>query len=139
MRPFIACKYLNDAYSAQAAKALSRKLAGTVSTSRIIGILRIMKRLPPDSSVETVSVRITGRVQGVGFRAACLRQAHKTAITGWIRNAADLSVEALLQGPHDQVDRMLSWLLTGPPGARVDEVSSQVLITDRHFDRFEQW
>ncbi len=105
-----------------------------------IGILQIMKRLFPDNSVETVSVRVTGRVQGVGFRAASIRQAHKLGITGWVRNATDLSsVEAMLQGPHDKVDRMLSWLLTGPPGARVDEVSSQVFVTDRHFDRFDQW
>lgn len=114
-------------------------MAGAMGKRRNIGILQIMKRLPPDSSVETVSVRVTGRVQGVGFRAACIRQAHKMGVTGWVRNAADHSVEAMLQGPHDQVDRMLSWLLTGPPGARVDEVSSQALATDRHFDRFEQW
>ncbi|WP_425012214.1 acylphosphatase [Paralcaligenes ureilyticus] len=110
-----------------------------MSESFNIGILRIMKHLPPDNSVETVSVRITGRVQGIGFRAACIRQAHKMGVTGWVRNAADQSVEAMLQGPHDQVDRMLSWLLTGPPGARVDEVSSEALVTDRLFDRFEQW
>ncbi len=114
-------------------------MANAASKRCNIGILQIMKRLPPGSSVETVSVHITGRVQGVGFRAACIRQAHKMGVTGWVRNAADHSVEALLQGPHDQVDRMLSWLLTGPPGARVDEVNSQVVATDRYFDRFEQW
>ncbi|UHL64846.1 acylphosphatase [Paralcaligenes sp. KSB-10] len=97
-----------------------------------------MKNLSSNSSLETITVQITGRVQGVGFRAAAVRQAHMLGITGWIRNAADKSVEALLQGSHDQVDLMLSWLLTGPPGARVNEVINQQQVIDRRFDRFEQ-
>jgi len=97
-----------------------------------------MKQLPLDHAVETVSVRITGKVQGVGFRAAAVRQAHGLGITGWVRNAADSSVEAMLQGPVDQIDRMLSWLRMGPPAARVDELASQKEFTERHFDRFEQ-
>ena len=97
-----------------------------------------MKKLHRDSHVETLAVRITGRVQGVGFRIATVRHAHMLGVTGWVRNAEDGSVEALLQGPHDQVDRMLSWLHMGPPAARVRDVTSQEEITDRYFDRFEQ-
>lgn len=97
-----------------------------------------MKKLSANHAIETVSVRITGHVQGVGFRAAAVRQAHAMKITGWVRNNADSSVEAVLQGPHEQVDRMLSWLLTGPPGARVAAVESQEMHTERYFDRFEQ-
>lgn len=97
-----------------------------------------MKKLHRDSHVETLVVRITGRVQGVGFRIAAVRHAHMLGITGWVRNADDGAVEALLQGPHDQVDRMLSWLHMGPPAARVQEVASQEEITERYFDRFEQ-
>lgn len=83
-------------------------------------------------------VRITGRVQGVGFRIATVRHAHMLGITGWVRNAPDGSVDALLQGPHDQIDRMLSWLHVGPPGARVAQVESAEENTQRYFDRFEQ-
>jgi acylphosphatase len=97
-----------------------------------------MKHLPVNHSVETLSATILGRVQGVGFRAATVRHAHQLGLGGWVRNNADGSVEALLQGPHDQVDRMLSWLLQGPPGARVDAVNSRDIQTDRHYDRFEQ-
>jgi len=82
--------------------------------------------------------RITGKVQGVGFRAAAVRQAHALAVTGWVRNNADGSVEVLLQGSHDRIDRMLSWLLVGPPAARVANVESSDIVTERHFDRFEQ-
>lgn len=97
-----------------------------------------MKTLPENHAIETVSVRITGHVQGVGFRAATVRQAHAMKITGWVRNNSDNSVEAVLQGAHEQIDRMLSWLLTGPPAARVISVDSQEMPTERHFDRFEQ-
>ena len=44
----------------------------------------------------------------------------------------------MIQGPHEQVDRMLSWLHVGPPGARVDEVANQQEFTDTFYDRFEQ-
>jgi acylphosphatase len=94
--------------------------------------------LSPDLFIETLSVKVTGRVQGVGFRAAAVRQAHWLGVTGWVRNAGDKSVEACLQGHPDQVDRMLSWLHAGPPGARVNEVTHQQQFTERHFDRFEQ-
>lgn len=97
-----------------------------------------MKTLPVNHNFETVSVRVTGHVQGVGFRAAAVRQAHALEITGWVRNNPDGSVEAVVQGPHDQVDLMLSWLLAGPRDARVAAVESHELLTERYFDRFEQ-
>lgn len=97
-----------------------------------------MKKLAKDHQFETIMVNITGRVQGVGFRIATVRHAHMLGITGWVRNAPDGSVDALLQGPHDQVDRMLSWLHVGPPASRVAQVESKEENTERQFDRFEQ-
>ena len=98
----------------------------------------LMKTLASPHDFETLAVRITGKVQGVGFRLATVRHAHMVGVTGWVRNAPDGSVEALLQGDPDQIDRMLSWLHHGPPAARVDEVSSEREFTERHYDRFEQ-
>jgi len=97
-----------------------------------------MKKLTPDTNVETLSVRVTGKVQGVGFRMATVRQAHSLGVAGWVRNLEDGAVEALLQGPHDRIDEMLSWLRTGPPAARVDDIESHEVQDDRHYDRFEQ-
>ncbi|WP_322998263.1 acylphosphatase [Castellaniella sp.] len=97
-----------------------------------------MKSLNPADSVETLSVFIQGKVQGVGFRAAAVRQAHGLKLGGWVRNLPDGRVEALLQGPHGAVDRMLSWLLQGPPAARVTGVQHEEVRTERHYDRFEQ-
>lgn len=97
-----------------------------------------MKKLTPETDVETLSVRVIGKVQGVGFRMATVRQAHSLGVAGWVRNLDDGSVEALLQGAHDRIDEMLSWLRVGPPAARVDEIESQEIHDERHYDRFEQ-
>lgn len=97
-----------------------------------------MKSGPPDNVITTVSVKITGRVQGVGFRAATVRQAELLGITGWVRNTADDSVEATLQGALAQISLMISWLRKGPPAARVDGVASRPETGAHHFQRFEQ-
>lgn len=97
-----------------------------------------MKKLPQETNVETLAVIVTGKVQGVGFRMATVRQAHSLGIAGWVRNLEDGAVEALLQGAHDRIDKMLSWLNVGPPAARVDGVQAMEVQDDRRYDRFEQ-
>lgn len=64
-------------------------------------------------------VRITGRVQGVGFRAWTLIEAGKLGIRGWVRNDRDGSVAALIAGPEVAVATMLDRVRHGPPGAMV--------------------
>lgn len=66
-----------------------------------------------------VRVVVRGRVQGVGFRYSAFRQANGLGLTGWVRNRADGSVEAWLEGPNADVAAMLDWLTTGPGYARV--------------------
>lgn len=93
---------------------------------------------PLASAIETVSVRIVGKVQGVGFRLATVRQARLLRVRGWVRNGIDGSVEALLQGTTDQIDRMLAWMREGPPAAEVREVLSEVQYEDRRYANFAQ-
>jgi acylphosphatase len=69
-----------------------------------------------------VCVRVTGRVQGVGFRAWTRRQAERRGLAGWVRNERDGSVAALIAGPSEAVAQMLDLLADGPPGARVTDV-----------------
>ncbi len=69
-----------------------------------------------------VKVVISGRVQGVGFRASCQRQAVALGLTGWVRNRWDGTVEALFEGPAEAVDAMLAWCHQGPPAAYVTGV-----------------
>jgi len=65
---------------------------------------------------------ISGRVQGVGFRQFAADAAQREGLSGWVRNRADGSVEALADGEVEAVTRMERALRTGPRGARVDEV-----------------
>ena len=65
---------------------------------------------------------VRGRVQGVGFRWFVEREAHVLAVSGWVRNNADGSVEVLAQGTRDQLLGLHSRLRQGPRAARVDEV-----------------
>ena len=69
-----------------------------------------------------VQVRVTGRVQGVWFRGWTQAQAERLGLDGWVQNAEDGSVEAVLAGPEAAVDAMLAALRRGPELARVDAV-----------------
>ncbi|XZG69017.1 acylphosphatase [Chitinibacteraceae bacterium HSL-7] len=71
----------------------------------------------------SVLVRISGKVQGVGFRWATVTEARRLKLTGWVRNRRDGSVEAHFEGPSATVDAMLAWCNTGPVHARVDAVA----------------
>jgi acylphosphatase len=67
-------------------------------------------------------VVVHGRVQGVFFRDTCRREARFRGVTGWIRNAADGSVEAAFEGDPAAVEAMIDWSHRGPEGADVTAV-----------------
>ena len=89
----------------------------------------------------TRHLRITGRVQGVGYRDSLRREALARGLTGWVRNRNDGSVEAILQGDPRAVDRVTTWARRGPPAARVDGVLAQDAAGDlaRPYRGFERW
>jgi acylphosphatase len=70
-------------------------------------------------------VLISGRVQGVFFRDACRRLAEQHGVAGWVRNLPDGRVEAVFEGPGDDVRRLVDWARTGPRLAAVDDVAVQ--------------
>jgi len=78
--------------------------------------------------IKAVMVRITGRVQGVGFRDWTQREASRLGLTGWVRNEADGSVAALLMGSEAAVAAMLHRLHEGPSYSRVDGVVSEAAV-----------
>ena len=69
-----------------------------------------------------VHVTITGRVQGVFFRAACAEEARRLGLAGWVRNVPDGDVEATFEGHGAAVAAILAWCATGPPLAAVERV-----------------
>ncbi len=66
---------------------------------------------------------VTGRVQGVSFRASTAHEARRLGVVGWVRNRDDGSVELEAEGPDDRVAALLAWCEHGPPAARVDRVA----------------
>lgn len=72
-------------------------------------------------------VSISGRVQGVFFRAETRRAARSLGLSGWVRNLADGSVEALFEGDRGAVDEAIDWCGTGPPAAVVGKVDVEWL------------
>ncbi|MBB4286687.1 acylphosphatase [Roseospira goensis] len=83
----------------------------------------------------TVRVSITGRVQGVAYRAWTEQTARRLGLDGWVRNRADGSVEAVFQGPPPAVGRMVAACHDGPPAARVTGVTQTQAapLTERGF------
>ena len=80
--------------------------------------------------LRTVRVVVSGRVQGVGFRAWAERQAAIQGVAGWVRNRYDGSVEALLSGEASAVEAMIAACRTGPRFATVDDVTVIDAVAD---------
>ena len=79
------------------------------------------------STITTVRLIITGRVQGVWYRGWTVDRARELDLAGWVRNLTDGSVEALVNGPKDKVDALTDLCRKGPRLARVDDIDVGVI------------
>ena len=80
-------------------------------------------------------LQISGRVQGVGFRYHMCRVANELGITGWVRNRRDGSVEAMVSGTPDAVEKIIAWARRGPGHAVVTAV--EIGAGDGSYERFD--
>ncbi len=85
-------------------------------------------------------LRITGSVQGVGYRAALCAAAEARRVAGWVRNRSDGTVEAEVAGSPEAVTALIDWAHRGPPAARVaavhvEPIEADVLITGGFMQR----
>ena len=69
-----------------------------------------------------VRLLISGRVQGVWYRASTKQQADDLGLTGWVRNCQSGQVEVIAEGADAAIDKLISWCRTGPSMARVTDV-----------------
>jgi acylphosphatase len=65
---------------------------------------------------------ITGKVQGVFYRANARDEARRLGLTGWVKNLPDGRVEAVVEGQEEQVKKLIDWCHRGPPAATVRDV-----------------
>ena len=80
-------------------------------------------------------LKISGRVQGVGFRYAMAEEAARLGVTGWVRNRRDGTVEAVVDGDADALEAIVAWARQGPRGSHVTDV--EVIEVTECFARFE--
>jgi acylphosphatase len=83
-------------------------------------------------STRAVDVVVTGRVQGVFFRASCAEQAERLGVAGWVANRADGSVAGHFEGGADAVGELLDWCRSGPPRAAVAGVEVEESALEGH-------
>lgn len=81
-------------------------------------------------------LEIRGLVQGVGYRWAMVEEARRLGIRGWVRNRHDGSVEAMVMGSPEAIDRIVIWTRQGPRSAVVTTVD--VFAGEGSFDSFDE-
>ena len=82
-------------------------------------------------------VFISGKVQGVGFRAFTQEQAQRLKLTGFVRNLADGRVELVAEGAAGGIEKLIEQVKHGPPSARVDGFDCKDETLGGEFERFE--
>jgi len=85
---------------------------------------------------KALHIMVTGRVQGVWFRANTQKTAQALGLAGWVRNTPDGNVEIHVQGEKVSVNKLLSWCYKGPSGSRVDKVDFNETVADTYLDGF---
>ncbi|MHB8723834.1 MAG: acylphosphatase [Casimicrobiaceae bacterium] len=95
--------------------------SGRLTDAKTVAALALYSRWRA-APTRSCRVRITGSVQGVGFRDWMVAAAQDAGVEGWVRNGHDAGVEARIQGPRDACDRLLERCRRGPRAAQVDAV-----------------
>lgn len=91
----------------------------------------------PASSGKRVYARVTGTVQGVGFRYFTQRKASRLGLVGYVRNMPNGSVELEVEGERDVVDAFLDSVRAGPPGSRIMDFYTDARPIQKTIDEFE--
>ncbi len=81
-------------------------------------------------------VRISGIVQGVGFRWRALQKAEELGLKGWIRNRHDGDVDAVLQGNNEKIEAMIRWMERGPSRALVQNIEVEWKKPEKLYEGF---
>lgn len=83
-----------------------------------------------------VHVLISGRVQGVFYRAGAQKKAHELGLTGWTHNTVDGKVEIVCEGEKDVVEEFVAWCKQGTPFAKIEDCTVELQNYTGEFDDF---
>ena len=92
-----------------------------------------------DPTAVRARISVSGRVQGVGYRAFTMRAATARGLVGGVRNCEDGRVEAEAEGPKDRIVSLIETLKIGPPGSRVTDVRVEWLPATGRQMNFDVW
>ena len=109
---------------------------GTLFQEMTIRSSREVKNRSADSGFVHVHIYITGKVQGVYFRQN-MKQMAGNSVQGWVRNRADGSVEAVIEGRHSEINKIIEWSYKGPKTAIVENVDIKSENYTGDFSSFE--
>lgn len=87
--------------------------------------------------VKSLHCLISGKVQGVGFRAWTKGMADQMGICGWVRNLDDGRVEVLAQGNKEKLEKFKGELARGPVISRVEDIECKYIDYDKEYKKFE--
>ncbi len=87
--------------------------------------------------LKKIHLLISGKVQGVFYRANAKRKAEELNLKGWVKNAPDNKVEIMAEGEEDKLREMIKWCYNGSSGAVVDKVEAEWMECEKKFDKFE--
>lgn len=82
-------------------------------------------------------IKVSGKVQGVFFRAHAKEQALKFGLTGYVKNLPDGTVEALVQGEEAAINNFIEWCKKGSPSAQVEKVAASWGHPAENYDSFQ--
>ena len=87
-------------------------------------------------NTSALHIIVTGKVQGVFYRASAKKAALALALTGWVRNTPEGHVEIMACGPEEQLHAFTEWCAAGPPAAKVKEVHTAIVESPPQLNDF---
>lgn len=82
-------------------------------------------------------IQVSGKVQGVSFRAATMERAQGLGVVGWVANRDDGSVQIVAEGSRDALEELITWCRQGPPAAQVADVTVRWEAPREDFSAFD--